>query len=40
MTAAGPDRGRSIASDGVLYTPLEIGTVVAAVETHCPHGPA
>jgi CheY-like chemotaxis protein len=39
MTAAGPDRARSIASDGVLYKPLEMDAVVEAVQAHCPHNP-
>jgi CheY-like chemotaxis protein len=38
MTAAVPDRARSIPSDAVLYKPLEMGAVVEAVQAHCPHG--
>jgi len=40
MTAVQPARANAIPSDEVLYKPLEMGTVVAAVQTHCPDGAA
>lgn len=38
MTAGGPERVPAAATDPVLHKPLEMGTLVDAVQAHCPRG--
>ena len=38
MTAVQPVRAATVASDEILYKPLQMGTVVAVVQAHCPDG--
>ena len=40
MTAVQPARAATVASDEILYKPLEMGTVMAVVQAHCPDGMA
>jgi CheY-like chemotaxis protein len=35
MTAAGADRAQSIPSNRILHKPLEMGSVIDAVQEHC-----
>lgn len=38
MTAAATSRATTVTSDGILFKPFEVGTVLDAVQGHCSNG--